>query len=108
MKRRRTRLAAVLSFLGGRVEGMGGNCTAIVFDYGDSETLITSVKYDHTAPESLNEMADAITYDKDKPDEIRVGQRGTLRQILLDLYDPIAGEPLPGPLACLRTRGTSR
>jgi hypothetical protein len=95
-------LAAAVAFMGGEVRAMGGNCTAIAFEHGDSQTVIVSTEHDYSAPESLDERASSVTefisrdgYGETAP------LSGTTRELLADLYGQCEGEAIPAAVACL-------
>lgn len=109
-------VARVLEFIGegeAQFYGTGGNCTAIRIVTGSIETLITSIANECQAPESLDEMCNAIEYEDDEDGDNGRNQKheerdSALGDILLEMYGPSEGEPLPLPLEALTKWRASR
>lgn len=86
-------------FLGLREYGTGGNCTALRMDHSDGAYTLITDALEPIVPATMDTPCAMCFYDSEdaqEPSEDRTFP--TLRAALLELYGPIAGQPLPEEL----------
>ena len=92
------------TFVGFTYEDTGCGCSALTMRTGSVEIVITSAESEVCAPERLDDEPVYLGEYPDgwnacNPDDATYHEFPSLRDALLYVYGPIAGEPIPGPLA---------